>query len=133
MQNLRAEISQLGGLGERNRFHAMSAPKNRGVGRQHAVDIGPDLDLFGADARPHDGRGVIGAPAAERGSDAIPGRADESAHDHDLCLRQGRNRFSQPGVSFGEEGSGLGVSVIGHDDAAGVDMCGVHSEMTERE
>ena len=55
MQHLGAEISQLGGFGEGDGLDAMAAGQDGGVGGEHAVHVGPDLDLFGADARAHDG------------------------------------------------------------------------------
>ena len=71
MQHLGAEIGQLGGFGEGDGFDAMAAGQDGGIGGEHAVDIGPDLNLFGADARADDGSGEIGTAAAERGGDAI--------------------------------------------------------------
>ena len=72
VQHLGAEIGQLGGFGEGDRLDAMAARQDRGIGGEHAVDVGPDLDLFGADARADDGGGEVGAAAAERGGDAAP-------------------------------------------------------------
>ena len=71
MQHLRAEIGQLGGFGERDGLHAMAAGHDGGVGGQHAVDIGPDLDLLGADTGADDGGREVGAAAAQRGGDAV--------------------------------------------------------------
>ena len=55
-------------------FDAIAAGKNGGIGGEHAVDVGPDLNLFRADARAHDGRRVIRTAAAERGGHAVFGR-----------------------------------------------------------
>ena len=54
---------------------SMRWPPGRIVGSagQHAVDVGPDLDLFRADARADDGRREIRPAAAERGGDAVFG------------------------------------------------------------
>ena len=71
MQHLGAEIGQFGGLGEGDGLDAMAAGQDGRVGGEHAIHVGPDLDLFGADARAHDGCGEIGTAAAERGGDAI--------------------------------------------------------------
>ena len=56
MQHLGAEVGQLGGLGEGDGLDAVAAGQDGGIGGQHAVDVGPDLDLFGADAGADDGR-----------------------------------------------------------------------------
>ena len=87
MQNLRAEIGQLGGFGERDHFHAMRVGNDGRIGGQHAVHVGPDLDFFGANARADDGRREIGPAAAERGGDAIFGGCDEAAHHYHVLLR----------------------------------------------
>ena len=100
MQNLRAEIGQLGGFGERDHFHAMRARNDGRIGREHAVHVGPDLDLFGANARADDGRRKIGPAAAERGGDAIFGGCDEAAHHHHVLLRQRRNGGRELGVGL---------------------------------
>jgi len=56
----------------------MAAGQDGGVGRQHAVHVGPDLDLFSIDAGAHDGGGVVAAAAPQRGGDAALGRSDEA-------------------------------------------------------
>ena len=81
VQNLGAEVGQLGGFGEGDGLDAMAAGKNGRIGGEHAVDVGPDLDLFGVDAGAGNGCGEIGAAAAERGGDAVLGGSDEAAHD----------------------------------------------------
>jgi hypothetical protein len=75
VQHLGAEVGQFGGFGEGDGLDAMAAGQNGGVGGEHAVDVGPDLNFFGADARADDGRGEIGTAAAERGGDAVFGGA----------------------------------------------------------
>ena len=89
VQHLGAEIGQFGGFGERDGLDAVAAGEDGGVGGEHAVDVGPDLDLFGADARADDRRGEIGAAAAERGGDAVFGGGDEAAHHDDLFAASG--------------------------------------------
>ena len=64
VQHLGAEVGQLGGFGEGDAFHAVAAGDDARVGGQHAVHVGPDLDLLGADARAHDGRAEVRAAAA---------------------------------------------------------------------
>ena len=50
------------------------------VGGEHAVDVGPDLDLGGAEAGADDRRRVVGPAAAERRGHAVARGADEAAH-----------------------------------------------------
>ena len=71
--------------------------QNARVAGEHAVDVGPDLDLFGADAGADDGGGEVGAAAAERGGDAVFGGADEAAHDDD-CSARPAAESSRPGA-----------------------------------
>ena len=78
MQHLRAEVSQLRGFGKGADLDAMPAGKNRRIGGEHAVDVGPDLDLFGADARADNGRRVIRPSAAQRRRHAVDCGADEA-------------------------------------------------------
>ena len=103
-------------------FDAMAAGKDGWVGGQHAVDVGPDLNFLGADARADDGCGEVGTAAPERGGDAFFGGRDEASHDDDLVLCQGRQNFGEALVGFGEKRRGLGMAMIGDDDAAGIDM-----------
>src|ERR1035438_4370856 len=67
MQHLGAEIGELGGFGEGDGFDAMAARQDGGIGGEHAVDIGPDLDLLGADAGSYNRGREIGTAAAKRG------------------------------------------------------------------
>ena len=133
VQHLGSEVGQFRGFGERDGLDAVAAGENGGVGGEHAVHVGPDLDLFGADARAHDGGGEIGAAAAQRGGDAIFGGADEAAHDDHAVLRQGRDHGGEAGVGFGEIGRGLRVALVGDDDLAGVHVLGRHAEIAEGE
>ena len=75
----------------------MAAGQDGRVGGQHAVHVGPDLDLFGVDARAHDGGGVVAAAAAERGGDAVLGGGDEAAH-HDHAFARPAAEWSSPGA-----------------------------------
>ena len=117
VQHLGAEIGQFGGFGEGDGLDAMAAGQDGGVGGEHAVHVGPDLDLFGADARAHDGGGEIGAAAAQRGGDAVLGGADEAAHHHHGVVGQRRDGGGEARVGFGKIGRGLGVALVGDDDA----------------
>ena len=51
------------------------------VGAEHAVDVGPDVDLFGVEQRAEDRAGEIAAVAAERGLQALRVAGDEAGDD----------------------------------------------------
>ena len=74
----------------------MTAGKDGRIGGEHAVDVGPDLDLFRANPGADNRRRVIGSAPAQRGGDAIFCRADEPAHYDDVSLRQRRDRLREP-------------------------------------
>ena len=86
VQHLRAEVRQLGRLGERQlRHQARRLGTTRGIGGQHPVDVGPDLNLVDIEAGAEDGGRVVRSAAAERGRHAVGGRADESAQHRHLA------------------------------------------------
>ena len=67
------------------------------IGRQHAVDVGPDHDLRGIEQRAEDRRRVVAAVAAERGLQALRVDGDE-AGDDDRALESGRDRRRKVGA-----------------------------------
>ncbi len=105
----------------------MAAGKDGGIGREHAVDIGPDLDFFRADACAHDGRGEIGAAAAERRGDAFFGGGDEAAHHHHALVGQRRHDSSEACVVLRHRRFWCGRR-SGDDHAAGIEMDGMQSK-----
>src|ERR1035437_3803225 len=133
VQHLGAEVGQFGGFGKGNGFDAMAAGQDGGVGGEHAVHVGPDLDLFGIDARAHDCGGVIAATAAQRGGDAILRGGDEAAH-HDHALGGQRwNGFLEARVGFREVRRGLGVALVGDHNVARIHVLGRHAEVADGE
>ncbi len=124
MENFGAEVGELGGFGEGDAFDAMAAGEHGGVAGEHAVDVGPDLDLLGADARADDGGGEVRTAAAERGGDAVFGGGDEAAHYDDVFSGERRDDCGEAGVGFRVERSGLGVAAVGDDQLARVGMDG---------
>ena len=90
MQHLRAEVGQLRGFGERQMRHDLRVLDDARIGGEHAVDVGPDLDLRRAEAGADDGRRKIRAAAAERRGHAVGGGADEAADHRNAPGRQRR-------------------------------------------
>src|SRR5579885_3571629 len=100
----------------------MAARKNRRVGGEHAIHIGPDLNLFGFDAGADNGRREIRAAAAERRGDAVFRRSDEATHYDHAVLREARDGVLETPVSFTVDRRSLRVTMIGHDHLARIDM-----------
>ncbi len=77
VKNLCAEECHFSGFGERDTFDTMAAGDDARIGREHAINVGPDLNLFGINARADDGGRVVGTAAAKGGGDAVLGGSDE--------------------------------------------------------
>src|SRR6185312_2343651 len=133
MEHFGAEVRQFRGFGEGDDFDAVSAGEDGGVGGEHAIDVGPDLDFFGIDAGADDGGGEIGAAAAERGGDAFNRGTDEAAHYNDALLCERGDGGGEAIVGIGKDGRGLGVAIVGDDDGAGIDVNGGHAVVFEGE
>src|SRR5208283_174883 len=131
MEHFGAEIGQFGGFGEGDGLDAMAAGEDGGIGRQHAVHVGPDLDLLGADAGSHDGRGEIGTAAAEGGGDAVLAGGDEAAHHDDASGGNRRHNGGKARVGLWEQRRGLRVALIGDDKVARIQVPGFHARMAK--
>ena len=133
MQDLGAEVRELGGLAEREvRDHAWVA-YDAGIGGEHAVDVGPDLNLGHAQAGTDDGRGIVGAAAPEGGRDAVAGSADvASDHRHEPGRELRRHFPLQRLGGLGGQGGRCRVMVVGDDRLARVDPRGINPGGLER-
>src|SRR5437764_5732891 len=96
MEELGAEIGQLGRFGKRYRANAVAAGTNGGIAREHAVDVSPDLDFFSIDSGADDRGSEVRAAASERSRDSVRIGRDEAAHHNDTIFRQRRDRFGEP-------------------------------------
>ncbi len=67
MDHLGAEVRQLHRLVVRQRVDDLWLRHAARIGRQHAVDVGPDVDLAGIEQRAEDRGGEVAAVAAQRG------------------------------------------------------------------
>src|SRR4051794_17185133 len=52
VKDFRTEVGELRGFCERDGLDAMAAGENGGIGSEHAVNVGPDLDFLRVDAGP---------------------------------------------------------------------------------
>ena len=77
MQNFRAEIGELGGLAIGNFGDRAGFGNQARIGAEHAVHVRPDDDFVRAERAAQNRGGIIRASAAERGENAVGGRADE--------------------------------------------------------
>jgi hypothetical protein len=129
MQHLRAEVGQLRRFRERDDLDAMPDWKHSRIAREHAIHVGPDLNLAGADAGPGDGGREVRPAASQR--DVTPfAVADKSAHHHHggPCASIGARACSRAYVS-GYSGLACVWRVVGNDQfrastwTAGVPRC----------
>ena len=141
MQHLGAEEREFRRLIKRKLRNDLGAGHQARVRGQHAVNVGPDLNLRCAEARANDGRGVVGAAPAQRGGDAVGGCADKAAkhgddspwpaaepvrHSFGFCLLHQRRRrgvfavgdHHLPGIDP-VSGQAMRPERGGHDAAAG--------------
>ena len=71
--------------------------KTRGSAVQHAVHVGPDLDLLGAQGGAHDGGREVRPLLAEGGGDPLEGGAHVAAeHRHPPGAKEGQQGLPQP-------------------------------------
>ena len=75
MNHLGAEVRELHRLLVRERVDDRRVGNEARIGAQHAVDVGPDVDLVGVEQVADDRRGEIAAVASERRLEAVAGRA----------------------------------------------------------
>ena len=90
------------------------------IGAEHAVHVGPDLNLARADAGADERAGIIRAAAPERRGVAIDRRADESAkHRHAAARRESAAPvLRSAALVSAAERRGARVVVVGDDGAA---------------
>ena len=97
VQDLGAEVRELGGLAERQARHELRIGDHARIGGEHAVHVGPDLNLLGVERRAEDGGGVIRPSPPERRRDALARGADEASR-HDDPIRQQADGRGRPRV-----------------------------------
>ena len=93
MQNLGAEVGQLGGFFKADDLDAQRIGTDARVGGHDAVHVGPDLDGLGVERAADQRAGKVGAAAAEGGGDAGLVGGDEAAHDRHLALGDEREQL----------------------------------------
>ena len=95
VDDLGAEIGQFHRLVVGQRIDDLGVRHAPRVGRQHAVDVGPDDDLLGIEQRAEDRARVVAAVAAERGRHAA-GIGGDEAGDDEHALEIGRDPCREP-------------------------------------
>ena len=133
VQHLGAEVGQLGGLGERQLRDQTRRGDHARIGAQHAVHVGPDLNLAGVDAGADERAGIVRSAASERRRVPIRRRADESAKHGDAAAVENRHDgLAQRRVGLRPERRGPRVLGVGDDGAAGIDPVGGHARLGQR-
>ena len=94
MDHLGAEVRQLHGLVVRQRVDHLRVRHAARIGRQHAVDVGPDVNLGGIQQRAEDRGGEVAAVAPERGLHAARIGGDEAGDDEAGRCRRWRRPCS---------------------------------------
>ncbi len=121
VEHLGPEVGQLGGLlvaqaRQRERVRHLAR-----VGREHAVDVGPDHALGRVERAGQDGRGVVAARAAQRRRDAVLGRGHEAGDDGDRVGRDFGERLAHQPARRLEVDGGLAERVVGADERGRVE------------
>ena len=118
VQDLGAEVGELGGLVEAQLRDDAGRRHHPRVGGEHAVDVGPDLDLVGGEPGPEERGREVGAAAPEGGGEPGRGGADEAAdHRHEPVGQQRAHERPQPLVGRLAVGEGGAVLGVGHEHA----------------
>jgi hypothetical protein len=119
MENLGAEVGELGCFGERQLRNQTRVGDDARIGGEHAVDIGPDLDLVDLEAGAENRCRVIRSAAPERRRHPRHGGADESADDRDLAGGDPRaDDLPGPGAGGVHVGHRRGVLAVGDQHLA---------------
>ncbi|MNU69265.1 hypothetical protein D3C71_586480 [compost metagenome] len=82
MHHLGPEVGQLAGLVVAQRVQLHGLRHQPRVGRQHAVDVGPDMQFIGIEQRGEDRTGIVAAVAAQRGDATLAVAGDEPGNHH---------------------------------------------------
>jgi len=121
--HLRAERCELGGFVESDLLDELRSLHHSGVGGQHPIHIGPDLDGVGVERGAEQGCAVIGSAAAESGRNTRGSPADESAHHRYPSLL---NQWLHHVPRVLRDRIGLWLRrheiVVGDKDIAGIDV-----------
>ena len=81
VQDLGAEVREFAGFGVRQSRDLHGFGYEPGVGRQHAVDVAPDVQLLGVEQGGEDRARVVAAVPAQRRDAPVAGARDEAGHD----------------------------------------------------
>src|SRR6266403_911321 len=114
MQNLGAEVGEFGRFVKADDLDAPGLGSNARVGGHHAVDVGPDFNAFGIEARAQNSRGKIRPSASDGSSDAGAIRTNETAHHGNLAAFNQRLYFlAQALVGFFELRNRTSIGAVG--------------------
>ena len=133
MEDLRAEVRELRGLGEADFRQDLRGAHHPGIDRQHAVHVRPDLDGLGGQGGADDGGGVVGSSAAERGRDAVAGGGDVAGqHRHLAGLHQRKQLLPHAGLGLADQRQRAPEGVVGDEEASRVHGLGRQALLAHR-
>ncbi len=132
VEHLRAEVGQFGGLliaqaRERERLRHYAR-----VGREHAVDVGPDHALGSVEGAGQDRGRVVGARTPERRRHAVFGGRHEPGDDGDGSVGDLRQRGARQPARRLDVDRRLAEGVVGADEPGRVERDGVVPAGPER-
>ncbi|MCW0465391.1 hypothetical protein NB705_002464 [Xanthomonas sacchari] len=130
MHHLGAEIGQFAGFVVAERFQLHRFGHDPRVRREHAVDVGPDVQLGGVEQRGEDRAGVVAAVAAE-GGDAAGAVAGDEAGDHDARLRVLRAPLRQALRAGGPVHVHAQLAAVDHQDLARIQHRALLAQRTQ--
>ena len=82
MDHLGAEVGQFAGLAVAQRRQRHRLGHQPRVGREHAVHVGPDVQLVGLEQGGEDGAGIVAAVASQHRGQAVFAAGDEAGGHH---------------------------------------------------
>jgi len=126
VKDLGAEVRQLHRLFVGHLRQHEGGRHDAGIGAEHAVDVGPDLDRRRAERGPDDRGAIVGAVAADGRRLAVGGGADEAGDDRHESRRtpqQTRKIGARSSVRCRELDVGVGEVIVGHEQVTRVDEC----------
>jgi hypothetical protein len=125
MQDFRTEIGQFGGFFKADVLDAARIRAEVGVGSHHAVNVCPDFNARGIQARANDSGAEVRSASAQRGGNAFMRSGDKAAHHrHKLPLEQRLKFFLQALIGFFKLRDGLAEGRIGDDAFTRINMGG---------
>ena len=103
------------------------------IGVEKSVDAGPDGKVVRAQCASHDGRGKIGAVAAECGDASFRSRGDKAGDNRNCASFEiSMQRFVDFRIRLRELRMRILAIAVGNDEMKRVERLGIHRELAQR-